>query len=95
MNLNWISCNFIQGNEKVEFLEPPATAKPGDRIIVEGLPIVDSLSPSQVEKQKAFEFVAAGLIVDEEGFGKWSTYKLITEAGEYCTAPTVRNGILR
>lgn len=83
------------GNEKVEFVKPPDNAKPGDRIVAESLPVCDPLSPSQVDKQKAFEKVASDLIVDSEGYARWGEYKLVTLSGEYLLAPTIRDGIMR
>lgn len=84
------------GNEKVEFVDIPAGAKPGDRIVGEGLAVVEVLSASQVEKQKAFETVGAGFTVNSNGEAMWNDVKLVVQGlGAVCTAPTVRNGILR
>ncbi len=84
------------GNEKVEFVDIPAGAKPGDRIIGEGLAICETLSPSQVEKQKAFEAVGAGFTVNDNGEAMWNEVRLVVQStGAVCRAPTVRNGIMR
>ncbi len=49
--------------EKVEFIDPPAGAKPGDRIVALSLaPLEEPLSVKQCDKQKAFENVAHGLL---------------------------------
>jgi aminoacyl tRNA synthase complex-interacting multifunctional protein 1 len=84
----------VDGMEKVEFVDPPADSKPGDRIIGEGL-AGDPLTPNQVDKQKAFEALAPGLRVNEEGIAMWQDCRLVTTAGGLCTAPTIRNGALR
>jgi len=84
------------GKEKVEFVDPPADAKPGDRIIGLGLNICDPLSPSQCDKQKAFEIVAKDLRVDSEGIAIWGTTQLVTSSNnEFCKAPTIRDGLMR
>eukprot|EP01035_Chromulina_nebulosa_P002386 gene2386-3226_t len=82
------------GIEKVEFIDPPADAKPGDRVIGEGLD-GETWTPNQIDKQKAFETIAANLVVDENGIAKWSNYRLVTKDGSLLTAPTIRNGIMR
>jgi methionine--tRNA ligase beta chain len=84
------------GSEKVEFVEVPAGAKPGDRIVGEGLPAAPALSPNQVEKNKVTEAVFPGFTADSEGVAKWSEHKLVVEGTDgFCYAKTVRDGILR
>lgn len=75
---------------KVEFVDPPTDAKPGDRIFGEGLQ-GEPMSSSQVDKQKAFETIAATLVVDSSGVAMWNGVKLVTSAGGMCIAPTVRD----
>lgn len=82
------------GSEKVEFVEPPPGSKPGDRIVGEGLS-GEPLTPNQVDKQKAFEAVATGLLANSEGVAVWNNHRLVTSSGGVCKAPTVRNGALR
>ena len=85
------------GKEKVEFVDPPASAKLGARVVAAGLlPIADALSPSQVEKQKAFEVLAADLRVGSDGSAEWKGFKLTIEGSdEGCTAPTLRDAVVR
>ncbi len=79
------------GTSKVEFVDPPVNAKPGDRIIGEGL-TAEALSMSQCDKKKAFEVLAADLKVDNEGNATWKGIKLVTAgANEVCTVPTLRD----
>jgi aminoacyl tRNA synthase complex-interacting multifunctional protein 1 len=54
------------GINKVEFIDSPRDAKPGDRIIGEGL-IGDPLTPNQIDKQKVFDIIAPDLKVNEIG----------------------------
>lgn len=84
------------GVHRVEFVDPPASAKPGDRIVAEGLTAIEPFSPSKVDKSKAFEVVAPDLKVDHEGVAHWQGYRLIclTNGGtgaESCIAPTLRD----
>lgn len=84
------------GVHRVEFVDPPASAQPGDRIVAEGLTLIDPFSPSKVDKSKAFEVVAPDLKVNEEGVAHWQGYRLVclTNGGtgaESCIAPTLRN----
>lgn len=84
------------GVHRVEFVDPPASAKPGDRIVAEGLVAIEPFSPSKVDKSKAFEVVAPDLKVDHEGVAHWQGYRLVclTNGGtgaESCIAPTLRN----
>ncbi|OQR94350.1 hypothetical protein ACHHYP_01405 [Achlya hypogyna] len=81
------------GTERVAFVEPPAGAKPGERITYEGL-TGEPLSPAQVEKQKVLVAAGEGLKSDAHGVAYWKDHKFVTSAGP-CTSPTVTNGILR
>ena len=43
-------------------------------------------------KSKAFEMVAPGLKVDQDGVANWNGYRLVAlPGGEGCTAPTLRD----
>mmetsp|Transcript_22124 Transcript_22124/g.32219 ORF Transcript_22124/g.32219 Transcript_22124/m.32219 type:complete len:271 (-) Transcript_22124:68-880(-) len=77
------------GERKVEFVDPPSSTQAGDRIFVEEIPLVDPLSPNQCDKQKAFEFVAAELQVNDCGDVVWRDMPLVS-GGHRCTAPTLR-----
>ena len=82
--------------EKVEFIEPPADSKPGDRVLGEGLQFYDALTQAQTEKQKMWEKIAKGLKVDAEGNATWNSTKLVAgESGAALTAPTVRDAAIR
>lgn len=85
--------------EKVEFVDPPSGAKPGDRIVGEGLTHYDSLPASQVEKQKIWEKIGANLRVDENGVATWNGARLVVEGLEgdaaISSAPTVKAAPIR
>jgi len=102
-----------EGKEKVEFVDPPLDAPPGTRIVgllagggSEAVTVAAALSPAQVDKQKAFEVVGAGLCVNAQGVCVWldkdkNEHVLQAEgasaAGEasYCRAPTLRSAVVR
>ena len=67
----------------VEFVEPPAGAKIGERVSFaghEGAPA----DPSRVAKKKLFEAVAPGLRVDAGRVATWEGVPFTTSAGP-CT----------
>ncbi|KDO23191.1 hypothetical protein SPRG_09999 [Saprolegnia parasitica CBS 223.65] len=72
---------------------PPAAAKPGERIVYEGL-TGEPLSPAQVEKQKVLVAAGEGLKSDAHGIAMWKDHKFMTSAGP-CSSPSITNGILR
>jgi aminoacyl tRNA synthase complex-interacting multifunctional protein 1 len=86
----------VTGLEKVEFVDPPLDAKIGDRVValVGGAAPSEALSSAQVEKQKAFEVVAHDLRVNGQGVAEWKGVQL-TVSGAVCTAPTLREAIIR
>ena len=80
------------GTHRVEFVDPPANSNPGDKIVAEGLPTMEPFTPSKCDKSKAFEMVAPGLKVDQDGVANWNGYRLVAlPGGEGCTAPTLRD----
>jgi hypothetical protein len=86
------------GKEFCEFVDPPADAVPGDRIIGEGIDYYDPLTNSQCDKQKIFEKIGAKLSVNSEGVACWDGNRLVVaNLGEkgICTAPTVRDAPIR
>jgi aminoacyl tRNA synthase complex-interacting multifunctional protein 1 len=76
--------------DKVEFVDPPASSQPGDRISGEGL-TAEAMSASQVDKKKIFEKVAPELKVDAEGVARWRDVRLVSPSGESVCAPTLRD----
>ena len=86
------------GSEKVEFVDPPADAPIGARVICDGMEMYDPLTGAQVEKQKIFEKVASVLKTNEQtGEAEYKGNKLIVEGegGGTCIAPNVRGGLIR
>lgn len=81
--------------ETVEFVDPPADAAIGERVIGEGLTNAP-VSASQCDKKKVFETIGADLRVNEDGVAMWKDIRLVTEkTNQTCTTPTIRNGPVR
>jgi len=74
---------------QVEFLDPPAGAKIGERVTVEGF----SGEPDEVmnPKKKIFETVQPDLLTNAEGLACYKGVPLMTSAGPV-RAPTVGPG---
>lgn len=87
------------GGETVEFVDPPPGAAIGDRVVIGAAgEVAPALSPSQVEKQKAWEGVGADLRLDAEGCAVWRGQRLYAVGqgeGEPCRAPTLRDCVVR
>ena len=84
------------GTERVEFVEPPESAQPGDTVTFEGLAKPMPLAPSQVEKKKVFVNCLEGLKTDAEGIATWNGHKFVVNGdGNYCKAKTIQNGPMR
>jgi aminoacyl tRNA synthase complex-interacting multifunctional protein 1 len=77
------------GTTSVEFVDPPAGSKPGDRISGEGF-TEEPLTASKGDKVKAWETLAPDLRVDENGVARWKDVRLVDPSGNSCIAPTIR-----
>lgn len=79
------------GVEIVEFIDPPVSSAPGDKIIGFGLSS-SPLSAKQCDKRKAFDTIAELLIVDKDGIAYWNGIRLVAQStGDFCSAPTLRD----
>ena len=84
------------GVEKVEFVDPPASAAVGERLVGETLKLRDALTAKHCDKKKAWETVAADLKVNESGVLVWKDVVLVTQqTREASVAPTLRDTIVR
>ena len=86
-----VLCAKTEG--KVEFVDPPAGAKPGERVFLEDLDCTafDVLTPAQVKKKKVWESIAPQLKTGPDGVACFGGKKLVV-GGEVCKAPTVGEG---
>ena len=78
------------GSLRVEFVDPPSSSAPGDRLFGEGL-TSGPFTAGQCDKRKCFEVVAADLMVDAQGVARWKALALVNDKGETCSAPTLRS----
>ena len=81
--------------EKVEFIEPPPSAKVGDVVTFEGLPAPMYLSASQIEKKKVFLKCLEGLKTDADGVATWNGHKFMVGENNYCKSKTICNAPMR
>jgi aminoacyl tRNA synthase complex-interacting multifunctional protein 1 len=89
------AAKVVDGAEVVEFVDPPASAAIGERIVGEGLTNA-AVSASQCDKKKVFEVVSGDLRVDQNGVAHWKHIRLLTANGLLAlTAPTLRDAIVR
>jgi methionine--tRNA ligase beta chain len=72
---------------KVELIAPPAGAKVGERVFVEGLS-GEPFTSTQVKKKKTWEAVAKDLKTGEGGVATWDGKVIQTSAGP-CKAPSL------
>lgn len=72
----------------VELIEPPADAKVGERVFIEGLS-GEPLSAAQVKKRKAWESVAKELKTGEGGVATWDGKPIMSSAGSCAAASLV------
>ena len=83
----------VDGKEVVEFIDPPADAKVGERISVEGLS-GDPVTPAQVDKKKVFVNAVPDLKTSADRVATWKGHAFMTSAGP-CTAPTLADAAMR
>lgn len=78
---------------KVEFIEPPEGAKPGERITFEGHE-GEPAEPNRMAKKKIFEAVAPKLVVNDDLVATWDGIPFQTSAGP-CRVKSVKGGLIR
>lgn len=78
---------------KVEFIEPPAGATPGERITFEGH-VGPAAEPNRMAKKKIFEAVAPKLFVNDNLIATWDNIPFMTSAGP-CTAKSAKGGLIK
>ncbi|GMH56268.1 hypothetical protein TrRE_jg4596, partial [Triparma retinervis] len=66
---------------KVQFIEPPEDAPPGEVIQFEGLPPTHPNSAAQVEKKKIFVEAAKSMVTNDAFEGTWDGHRFMTSAG--------------
>eukprot|EP00624_Nannochloropsis_granulata_P000557 evm.model.NODE_1214_length_7623_cov_21.711794.3 len=93
-----LAASLADGSGKVVLVEPPAEAKVGEKVAVEGagydLSQYPPMSATQMKKRKAWEAVVEGLKTDKDGGAMFGGARLVTAAGP-CRAPGVGEGNIR
>eukprot|EP01048_Picozoa_sp_COSAG05_P011149 COSAG05_NODE_1031_length_6089_cov_165.657262_2_plen_232_part_00 len=81
----------VGGKEHVEFVTPPEGAAPGERVCLEGLEMVDPITPAQTQKQKIWEQIQPKFSTSADGVATWEGDRMLV-GSQPLTAPTVRGG---
>lgn len=74
-----------EDGSKVELVEPPADARVGERVFIEGLS-GEPLSAAQVKKRKAWDAVAKALKTGDGGVATWDGKTIMASTGACSTA---------
>jgi methionine--tRNA ligase beta chain len=74
---------------KVELVSPPAEAKVGERVFIEGIKRGEPQTSAQVKKRKTWEKVVSGLKTVNEGVATWEGHAILTSAGQCAAASLV------
>ena len=86
-----VLCASNADHTDVRFVEVPASAQVGDRIVFEGEgvgPVCPPLEPNKLAKKKCFETVAPDLVTDAKGVCRFKGAPFAVQGlGEVCTAP--------
>ena len=77
--------------DKCEFVDPPATAKVGDRLMIDGITGDAETNVNKVKKKKMWEAVANELKTNGDGVVCWEGKPLKTPSGDVCTCPSEKN----
>ena len=86
-----VLCASSEDKSSVVFVEPPAEAPPGERVVCEGM-VADPASPNQVKKKKLLD----GACSELKAVDHVATYRgvpLGTASGP-CTTPTLASGTI-
>jgi hypothetical protein len=62
-----VLCACNEDHTKVKIMEPPATAKKGDRVVFDGAEMAEPATGSQMAKKKILEKLAPLLKTNEKG----------------------------
>eukprot|EP00620_Florenciella_sp_RCC1587_P016769 CAMPEP_0182558214 /NCGR_PEP_ID=MMETSP1324-20130603/1850_1 /TAXON_ID=236786 /ORGANISM="Florenciella sp., Strain RCC1587" /LENGTH=230 /DNA_ID=CAMNT_0024770381 /DNA_START=79 /DNA_END=771 /DNA_ORIENTATION=- len=87
-----VLCASNDAHDAVVFVDPPAGAQPGDKVVFEGIANTPA-SAAQVQKKKVLEACFPDLSVGEGGVATYQGAKFVVEgSGETCTAPGAEAG---
>lgn len=80
-----VLCASNKDHTVVRLLEPPTSAKVGDRVVFSGFS-GEPATPAQIAKKKIFETLAPFMRTDSAGVAHWKTSAFLI-GGEQCQAP--------
>jgi aminoacyl tRNA synthase complex-interacting multifunctional protein 1 len=82
------------GEERVEFVEPPEGVPVGEIITFDGLPPPEPWSGAQVEKKKIFQACMPKMKTTKDCVATWDGHEFMTTLGP-CKTRTIAGGVLR
>ncbi len=82
------------GEERVEFVEPPEGVPVGEIITFDGLPPPEPWSGAQVEKKKVFQACTPKMNTTKDCVATWDGHEFMTTLGP-CKTRTIAGGVLR
>ncbi|KAF4140625.1 putative tRNA binding domain [Phytophthora infestans] len=87
-----VLCACDEAHENVQFVEPPADAKVGERVTIAS-ESGEPLSAAQIKKQKVLEKVLPDFVTDENCVATYKGEQIMTSAG-LCTAKSLKKAYI-
>ncbi|GLD95999.1 hypothetical protein PINS_up004677 [Pythium insidiosum] len=84
-----VLCASNEAHDRIEFIEPPADAKAGERVFID-TESGEPLSAAQLKKQKVWEKASVDLLTNAEGVAMYKGNEIKTSAG-VCRAKSLVN----
>ena len=83
-----------EGEELVEFVEPPDGAVLGEIVTYQGLPPPQPYSAAQVEKKKVWKEASVGMKTTDDCLAAWNGHVFMTSSGP-CKVKSIAGGVMR
>ncbi|KAF1781430.1 Methionyl/Leucyl tRNA synthetase [Phytophthora cactorum] len=87
-----VLCACDEAHENVQFVEPPADAKVGERVTIAS-ESGEPLSAAQIKKQKVLEKVSPDFVTDESCVATYKGEQIMTSAGP-CTVKSLKKAFI-
>ncbi|XP_072022501.1 aminoacyl tRNA synthase complex-interacting multifunctional protein 1-like [Amphiura filiformis] len=81
--------------EKVELINPPAGAVPGDRVSFNGYQMSESFPPQMNPKKKIFESISPDLRTSDKGVATYKGVPFEIQGKGICKSPTMTNSLIK
>jgi methionine--tRNA ligase beta chain len=85
-----VLCASNEAHDRVEFIEPPADAAPGERVFI-STESGEPLSAAQLKKQKVWEKASVDLLTNADGVATYKGQEITVAAGGVCRAASLVN----